>query len=70
MPNRFNLIALLSTNIFKITKDDEKMVKLFGNSGVRGLINFDATLVLVCKVGLAGVLPSKAVKANVAVFGR
>ena len=45
------------------------MVKYFGSSGVRGLINFDVTPVLVRKVGLAASLYSKAIKANSTILG-
>ncbi len=42
------------------------MAKLFGSSGVRGLVNIDLTPVLACKVGLAVATHSKAKKALVA----
>ncbi len=42
------------------------MAKLFGSSGVRGLINVDLTPALACKVGLAVAMHSKARKAIVA----
>ena len=42
------------------------MAKLFGSSGVRGLVNTDLTPVLTCRVGLAVATYSKARKALVA----
>ena len=42
------------------------MAKLFGSSGVRGLVNVDLTAALACKVGLAVAAHSKARKALVA----
>jgi phosphoglucosamine mutase len=42
------------------------LAKLFGSSGVRGLVNFDLTPVLACKVGLAVSSHAKARKALVA----
>ena len=42
------------------------MAKLFGSSGVRGLVNVDLTPVLACRVGLAVATHSKARKALVA----
>src|SRR3989304_7679811 len=44
----------------------EKLAKLFGSSGVRGLVNVDLTPVLACKVGLAVASHAKAGKALVA----
>ena len=42
------------------------MAKLFGSSGVRGLVNVDLTPALACKVGLAVASHAKAQKALVA----
>lgn len=42
------------------------MARLFGSSGVRGLVNKDITPILACKVGLAVVTHSKAKRALVA----
>ena len=42
------------------------MARLFGSSGVRGLVNIDLTPVLACKVGLAVASHAKARKALVA----
>ena len=44
----------------------ENLAKLFGSSGVRGLVNVDLTPVLACKVGLAVASHAKAGKALVA----
>ena len=44
----------------------EKLAKLFGTSGVRGVVNVDLTPVLACRVGLAVATHSKARKALVA----
>ncbi len=44
----------------------ENLAKLFGSSGVRGLVNVDLTPALACKVGLAVATHSKARKALVA----
>ena len=44
----------------------ENLAKLFGSSGVRGLVNIDLTPVLACRVGLAVATYSKARKALVA----
>jgi len=44
----------------------ENLAKLFGSSGVRGLVNVDLTPVLACRVGLAVATHSKAKKALVA----
>jgi phosphoglucosamine mutase len=44
----------------------ENLAKLFGSSGVRGLVNVDLTPVLACRVGLAVATYSKARKALVA----
>jgi phosphoglucosamine mutase len=44
----------------------EKLVRLFGSSGVRGLVNVDLTPLLACKLGLAVAKYSKARKALVA----
>src|SRR3989337_1235479 len=44
----------------------EILAKLFGSSGVRGLVNVDLTPVLACKLGLAVASHAKARKALVA----
>jgi phosphoglucosamine mutase len=44
----------------------QNLAKLFGSSGVRGLVNVDLTPVLTCKVGLAVASHTKARKALVA----
>ena len=53
-------------NASSVTQDGTGLGKLFGSSGVRGLVNVEVTPLLACKVGLAVAAYSKARKALVA----